>query len=227
MRLKTVKELLRVVIGLAIFAYGVHLTIAANIGVNPWDVLGQGIAKHTPLNYGIAMTATSILVLLIDVLLRQPIGYGMLIDALLTGNLVQLYNDYGHFTNNLVGETLKLSGIPAVCASVVMMLIGIVFMAVGQAIYMGAGQSCGPRDTMLVGLALRFRKIPIGLIQNCILLSVFVVGWILGGSVGIGTVICVLLTGPVMEYVFKIMKFEPRKINHKNIIESTKILFGV
>ena len=72
---------LQIVGGLAVFAFGVHLTIFANIGLAPWDCLGMGISYHTPLNYGLSMTTIAVLVLCIDLLLRERIGFGTVIDA--------------------------------------------------------------------------------------------------------------------------------------------------
>ena len=69
------RQWLRVVAGLLVFAFGVHLTIYANIGLAPWDCLGMGISYHTPLNYGIAMTSVAVLVLGIDLLLKENIGF--------------------------------------------------------------------------------------------------------------------------------------------------------
>ena len=217
-------ELLRVILGLMVFSYGVHLIIAADIGVAPWDCLGQGIANHTPLNYGMAMTVVSICVLALDLLLRQPIGYGILFDTFLTGNMIQFCNDHCGFSNGLISMTLQLDGLGAILASCLMICVGLVFMAVGQVIYIGAGQSCGPRDTLTVGLGQCFPKVPIGLIQNSILLVVFVAGWLLGGSVGVGTLLGVFGTGIVMQVVFGIMHFEPREVRHRSFAETTRML---
>ena len=68
----------RIILGLGVFALGVHLTIFANIGLAPWDCLGMGVANHTPLNYGLAMTSVSVTILIIDLLLRERIGFGHL-----------------------------------------------------------------------------------------------------------------------------------------------------
>ena len=79
---------LRIAAGLLVFSFGVHLTIYANIGLAPWDCLGMGIAAHTPFNYGVSMTLIAVTVLLIDLMLKERIGFGTVIDALLTGNFV-------------------------------------------------------------------------------------------------------------------------------------------
>lgn len=142
---------LRIVLGLLVFSFGVHLTIYANIGLAPWDCLGMGIAKHTPFNYGISMTIIAVTVLMIDILLKEKIGFGTIIDALLTGNFVQAFN----YMNPLPENTNTWIGIA-------IMLFGFVFMALGMWIYMKAEQCCGPRDALLVGLGKRLPKIPIG-----------------------------------------------------------------
>ena len=141
------RQWLRIVLGLLVFAFGVHLTICANIGLAPWDCLGMGISYHTPLNYGLSMTAMSVVILLIDLALRERIGFGTIIDALLTGNFIQLYNDLDPLPEN---HSLWLG--------VLVMLIGFVFMALGMLIYMKAAQGCGPRDSLMT--ATRKRRVP-------------------------------------------------------------------
>ena len=121
-------EWVQIAAGLAVFSFGVHLTIHANIGLAPWDCLGMGVAGHTVLNYGIAMTVMSVIILLIDLALKERIGYGTIIDAFLTGNLVQLCNDLNPFPLN---SNLWLG--------ILIMLAGFVFMALGMWIYMKAG----------------------------------------------------------------------------------------
>ena len=201
--------------GLAVFAFGVHLTIYANIGLAPWDCLGMGISYHTFMNYGLAMTVMSLAVLLIDMLLREQIGYGTIIDALLTGNLVQLYNDMDPLPEN---HNLWI-GIAA-------MLIGFVFMALGMCIYMGAAQGCGPRDSLLVGLGKRMPKIPIGVVEIILWAVVLAIGWLLGGPVGIGTLISTFGAGAVMQLVYSLFHFEPREISHRDVTVVTRELLG-
>ena len=132
---------LKIVVGLFIFSFGVHLTIFANIGLAPWDCLGMGISYHTPLNFGMSMMVIALAVLGIDLIMREKIGYGTIIDALLTGNFIQFFNDINPLPLN---ENMWL-GIP-------IMLGGFVFMALGMAVYMKSEQGCGPRDALLVGV---------------------------------------------------------------------------
>ncbi len=210
-----VLQWLQIVSGLLVFAFGVHLTIYANIGLAPWDCLGMGISYHTPLNYGLSMTVMSVVILCIDLLLRERIGYGTVIDALLTGNFVQMYNDLNPLPEN---RSLWLG--------IAVMLSGFVFMALGMLIYMKAAQCCGPRDSLLIGLGKRMPRIPIGAVEIILWAAVLLVGWLLGGPVGIGTLISTFGAGAVMQVVYSILHFEPREIRHRDVLEVTAILLG-
>lgn len=212
---KVVRLWLQIAAGLLVFALGVHLTIFANIGLAPWDCLGMGIAKHTPLNYGVAMTLMAVIILGIDLLLKERIGFGTVIDALLTGNFVQLYNDL----NPLPLNTNLWLGI-------LIMLAGFAFMALGMMIYMKGEQCCGPRDSLLVGLGKRLPRWPIGLVEILLWAVVLLAGWLLGGPVGIGTLISTFGAGLVMQLVYSALHFEPRSIRHRDIVEIWKVLRG-
>ena len=206
---------LQIVSGLLVFSFGVHLTIYANIGLAPWDCLGMGISYHTPLNYGLSMTLMAVIILIIDLCLHERIGYGTIIDALLTGNFVQMYNDLNPFPKN---ENLWMG--------IVLMLVGFVFMALGMWIYMRAGQCCGPRDSLLVGIGKRLPKLPIGLVEILLWAAVLLIGWLLGGPVGIGTLISTFGAGAVMQLVYNALHFDPRDVKHRSVIEVTRILLG-
>ena len=206
-RSKILLEWLQIAAGLLAFAFGVHLTIYANIGLAPWDCLGMGIARHTPLNYGLSMTAIALLVLGIDLLLKERIGFGTIIDALLTGNFVQMFNDLNPFPAN-----------QNLFAGIGIMLVGFAFMALGMWIYMSAGQCCGPRDAMLVGLGKRMPRVPIGVVEILLWGAVLLVGWLLGGPVGIGTLISTFGAGLVMQLVYSAVRFEPRDVAHRDVV---------
>ncbi|MBP5462568.1 MAG: hypothetical protein J6Y20_10620 [Lachnospiraceae bacterium] len=203
---KILLEWLKIAAGLVVFAFGVHLTIYANIGLAPWDCLGMGIAKHTPFNYGISMTLVAVTVLLIDLALRERIGFGTIIDALLTGNFVQIFNSLNPFEDN---ENLWFG--------IAIMLVGFVFMALGMWIYMRAQQCCGPRDALLVGLGKRLPKIPIGIVEILLWAVVLLIGFLLGGPVGWGTLISTFGAGLVMQFVYNIIRFEPRELKHRDV----------
>ena len=206
---------LKIVIGLLIFSLGVHLTIRANLGLAPWDCLGMGISFQTPLNYGLSMTMIGVIILLIDILIKEKIVFGTIIDALLTGNAVQLFNDIDPFPetkNTFVG--------------ILIIVAGLALMAIGQYFYMSSAQGCGPRDALLVGLGQRLSRLPIGVVQIILWGTVLLTGWLLGGPVGIGTIVSTLGSGIVMQTVFTFIKFEPRAIEHRSVIDTLNILYN-
>ena len=212
-RTEIFRQWLRIIIGLLVFAFGVHLTIFANIGLAPWDCLGMGIARHTPLNYGISMTLMAVLILGIDLFLKERIGYGTVIEALLTGNFVQFFNDLNPLPLN------KSLG-----SGILIMLLGFVIMAVGMWIYMRACQCCGPRDSLLVGIGKRMPKVPIGMVEIIIWAGVLLAGALLGGPVGVGTLISTFGAGAVMQVVYHFLHFEPRDLIHRDIRYITRCL---
>lgn len=206
---------LKIIFGLLVFSLGVHLTIRANLGVAPWDCLGLGVSYHTPLNYGLAMTSISVIILLIDILMKEKIGFGTVIDALLTGNFIQLFNDIDPFP-----ETT------GIFAGIMIIISGLALMAVGQFFYMLSAQGCGPRDALLVGLGKRLGRLPIGAVQIILWGTALFIGWLLGGPVGIGTLVSTFGSGIVMQIIYDLIKFEPRDVKHRSVTETLKILAG-
>lgn len=198
---------LRILFGLAVYSFGVHLTIYANIGLAPWDCLGMGISIHTPLNYGRSMVLISVTAVLIQLVLRENIGFATLLDAIITGNLTQLLNDYSPYTEN-----------HSISLGFVLMLFGFLFISLGMYLYMSAEQGCGPKDGLLIAIGKRMPKIPIGVVEILLWVVVTLIGWMLGGSVGIGTVISTFGAGAVMQLFFDVIGFEPRKLHHKNLL---------
>ena len=109
---------------------------------------------------------------------------------------------------------------------IAIMLFGFVFMALGMWIYMKAEQCCGPRDALLVGLGKHLPKIPIGVVEVLLWAVVLLGGFLLGGPIGIGTVISTFGAGIIMQFVYNIIRFEPRKLKHRGVAETAKVLLS-
>ena len=189
-----------------------YLTIHANIGAAPWDVLNLGISKTTGILYGTASIAVSITILIIDILLKEPIGIAMFIDAIVVGKSVDFFN--------------WLHAIPAcssLMASVLVLIAGLFIIAYTQYTYMIASLGCGPRDTLMIGLAKRVKRVPIGLVSVALLSTVTLTGWLLGGPVGIGTILCALGAGPIMQLAFRTVRFDATVIHHQRLRDSMKV----
>lgn len=204
-----VRQFLKILLGLSIYSFGVYLTIYANIGLAPWDSLAVGISRHVPLNYGGTMVAISLTAVILQLLLRESIGFATLFDALLTGNLTQLLCDISPYPEN-----------HSLWFGIAYMLFGFLFIALGMYVYMKVEQGCGPKDGLLIAIGKRLPKIPIGVVEILLFAFVTLIGWLLGGNVGIGTVISTFGAGAVMHLFYSIIHFEPRELKHKSIAET-------
>ena len=212
---KIFKSTLLASFGLFLFGFGVYLTIQANIGVGPWDAFNLGLSKTFNIKYGTASITVSLIILAIDICLKEKIGIGMLLDAFIVGKTVDLFNAI----NLVPAQTSFLS-------SLIVINVGMIIMGFSQFLYMKAGLGCGPRDTLLVGLKRKIAKVPIGAISICLLTIVTAIGYLLGGPIGIGTLLSAALEGYYMQWAFKIVHFDPTKICHQSLLESWRILVG-
>ena len=195
--------------------FGLYLTIRANIGAAPWDVLNLGISHTFGILYGTASILVSLTILLIDILMKEPVGIAMFIDAIVVGKSVDFFN--------------WLDPVPpctSLWTSIPLMLAGLVILAYTQYAYMIASLGCGPRDTLMVGLSKRVRRIPIGVVSILILSTATLIGWLLGGPVGIGTLICAFGAGPIMQLAFRTVRFDATAIRHQRLSESLRVFFS-
>ncbi len=207
-----VTNMLLAAVSLFVNGFGVYLTIQANIGAGPWDVLNLGLSKTLGILYGTASIVVSYTILGIDIALREPIGIAMFIDAFVVGKAVDFFNRIGAVPKC---ESL-VTGIPV-------MIIGLIIMAYTQYTYMSASLGCGPRDTLLVALAKRAGRIPIGVVSITLLSLATFIGWLLGGPVGIGTLICAFCTGPIMQMAFKSVRFDATHVHHQHLADSVRV----
>ena len=200
-------------VSLFVNGFGIYLTIRANIGAAPWDVLNLGVSHTLGIYYGSASIAISLTILLIDILLREPIGLAMFVDAVVVGKSVDFFNWLG-----LVPKASSL------LTAVPMMIAGLFIIAYTQYSYMLASLGCGPRDTLLVGLAKRVEKIPIGAVSIALLGTATLIGWLLGGQVGIGTLIYAFGSGPIMQMAFQSVHFDATHIRHQRLKDSCRVI---
>ena len=213
--LEILKNSLLAAFGLFCFGVGVYLTIQANIGVAPWDAFCIGLSQKLGILYGTASIMISLTIVIIDLLLKERIGIGMILDAIVVGKAV----DFCNWLNPV--PTLQNP-----FAGVLLMLAGLFVMGFSQFIYMKAALTCGPRDSMLVALGKRLPRVPLGVISIGILVIVLAIGWLLGGPIGIGTVISTFCMGPMMQLAFALVKFDATKVQHQDLLQSFRVLFS-
>lgn len=200
-------------VGLVFFSFGLYLQLVADVGLAPWQVLNEGLFLHLPITFGQTSILISLAVVAADLLLREPIGVGTILDALVVGWATDFFL--------WLDPVKKPDGF---LMAVVLLLLGTVAACVSQYIYMKAALSCGPRDALLVAVGKRLPKIPIGTVNILMTAVVLAAGWILGGTVGVGTLITLFGTGIIMDLVFKVLRFEPRTIVHEGLTQTIAAL---
>ena len=184
----------RLVWGLFLFGFGIALMVAADLGLGPWDVFHQGVSTHTPIPIGSVVIITGVVILVLWIPLKERIGIGTLLNALLIGAVMDL--------------TLIWLETPA--ASIIRwfyLVGGIVIVGIGSGYYIGAGLGPGPRDGLMTGLARR--GWPIGLARLGVELMALIGGWLLGGTIGAGTVLFALGIGPLVHVLLPRMTVKP------------------
>ena len=197
--------------GFILCASSTVFMLNSNLGLSPWDVFHQGISNVTGLTIGQANILSSIVVIIIGIILRQRIGLGTLLNIVMVGKIIDIINE-----SNIIPVANNLS------MGIIMMIIGMFVMGYGCYLYIGCELGCGPRDGVMVGLSAKLKR-PIKLVRGSIEVLVLLVGVVLGGKVGIGTLISAVTIGYCIQLTFKICKFDAVNVKHKSVFESIKI----
>lgn len=198
---------IRLIIGFILCASSTVFMLNSNLGLSPWDVFHQGISNVTGMTIGQANILSGIIVIIICIGLKQRIGIGTLLNIVMIGKFVDIIDE----SNIIPMANTLLSGI-------IMMMIGMFVMGYGCYLYIGCELGCGPRDGVMVGLSSKLKK-SIKLIRGSIEIFVLIIGFILGGKVGIGTLISAISIGYCIQIVFKIKNFDAVNVRHKSIME--------
>jgi uncharacterized membrane protein YczE len=183
----------RCIVGLALFGLGISLLIVAELGLAPWDVLHEGISKRTGVPIGTVIIGVGLVVLLLWIPLRERPGIGTVLNALEIGLVVDL-------TLPLLPDLNHLA------ARIAALVVGVVLVGVGSGLYIGAGLGAGPRDGLMLGLerlGLSVRRA-----RTLIEVTVLGLGWGLGGTVGIGTVMFAVGIGPLVQLLLPFLRVD-------------------
>jgi len=201
-------RLLNMMTGLFLYALGIVLMINANIGYAPWEVFHVGLANTIGLSIGVTSIIAGIVIVIIVTVLGEELGLGTICSMILTGVFIDVIFFIGIIpkTNNfLIG--------------IIMLIGGLFILALGSYFYIKSAFGVGPRDNLMVVLAKK-TKMPVGFCRGIIELLVTVIGWILGGMVGIGTVFSVIAIGFCVQITFYVLKFDVTRIEHENLKET-------
>ncbi len=188
----------RLLAGLWLFALGVVLGLRSGLGVSPWDVFHDGIRQATPLSFGAATVLVGVVLVVVALGADVRVGPGTLVNMVAIGVFADALLASG-FVQDLAAWPL-----PVRLAAV---LAGVGLVALGSALYIGAGLGSGPRDSLMLALSAR-TQLPIGLIRGLLETTVLGVGWLLGGVVGVGTLLFAFGIGPAVQLAFRVLRVD-------------------
>jgi len=207
------KKMPSLILGLFLFAVGVVMSLYSDLGMSPWGVFQVGLAKSMPLTLGEVSQVVGLAVLLLGWALGFPPGLGTVANMYLIGVFIDLVMEWG-----------LLPQPAGFVPQMVMLLLGIVVIGVASLLYLRVQLGAGPRDGLMVGLVTRLDR-PVYQVRMAIEVTVLVVGFFLGGPVGIGTILNAVLMGPVVQRSFKLGGFDP-KSEQVDLFKLARILSG-
>ncbi|GAS95080.1 integral membrane protein [Mycolicibacterium canariasense] len=182
-------------VGLVGYGLSMAMMVRAGLGLDPWDVFHQGLTRHTPMTIGTATAVVGVIVLLAWIPLRNKPGIGTVANVVVIAVTV----DAG----------LALLAAPeSLPARIALMLGAVLLNAISTVLYIGAGLGPGPRDGLMTGLVAR-TGLSVRLVRTAIEATVLAAGWLLGGTVGVGTVVYAFGIGPLVQLI---LRFMPRRL---------------
>ncbi len=207
--IRYIQKTLRLVFGLFLFALGISLSIQANVGLSPWDAFSMGVAYKTGISFGNIIVISGLVIILADYILKEKIGFGTILNAILIGKFV-----------DLIQSTAIIPLMTNFYLGIIMILAGQLVISIGSFYYIGASLGCGPRDALMVALGKRMPRVPIGVIRGMIEGTVLLIGWLLGAKIGLGTVISAFGIGFILQFTFRFLRFDVKNIQHESVLDT-------
>lgn len=198
--------------GLLVSAVGITMMLQANVGLEPWSVLQQGIAQTCGITYGVSSILVGAAVILIAIACGERVGLGTVANIILCGVFID--------------SLLALGWIPQMTDTlpgVLMLLAGLELLALGTWLYMRSALGSGPRDALMVAMARKTGR-SVGLCRAAVELVIIFVGWRLGGQVGLGTVISALGLGTLFNLNFDLLRFDAAALHQEDLAETLRRL---
>jgi len=186
------RRLVQLYLGLVLYGVSMALFLRSQLGNMPWDVLHQGIERYVPVSFGTITIATGVIVLLLWIPLRQRPGLGTVSNVLVIGVVVDL-------ALRVVGEPSHLA------VRIAFLVAGVVLNAVATACYIGARFGPGPRDGLMTGVVAKYGW-PVRRVRTVIEVAVVAVGFALGGTLGVGTLVYALAVGPLVHPLLPLLR---------------------
>jgi uncharacterized membrane protein YczE len=190
------RRLVQLFAGLLLFGVSMAFMVQSALGLNPWDVLHQGLSRVTGLSFGWVVILLGIPILLLWIPLRQRPGFGTIANVVVVGFAVD-------------GALAVLPAGATIPARAGYLVAGILLNGLATGLYLGSRFGPGPRDGLMTGIAARFPRLSLRLVRTTIELSVLGAGFLLGGKVGIGTIAYAVAIGPLVQLFLPLCSVDP------------------
>jgi uncharacterized membrane protein YczE len=200
--------------GLFLYALGIVVTLNANVGYAPWEMFHVGLAKTMGISIGIASIIVGVIIGIIAVFLGEKLGFGTILNMVLIGIFLDIILQFKIIPiayNMIVG--------------IAMLIVGLFIIALATYYYIKSGFGAGPRDSLMVALT-RKTGLPVGACRGIIELMAVCVGWMLGGLLGIGTMISAFAIGFCIQITFKWLAFDATEVKHETLNQTYKVFIG-
>ena len=211
---KVLYRFVRLFFGLFLYAVGIVLTMNAHIGYAPWEVFHAGLALVMDLPIGFISILVGLIICVISFLVGEKLGIATLCNMVFVGVFMDML--------------IALKIIPIITnlyVGILQLIVGLFVIAIASYFYISSGYGAGPRDSLMVALA-RKTRLPVGACRGGMEVTVVIIGALLGGMVGIGTLIAALMIGFCIQIIFRLFRFDPTKVAHEDIGVSLKKLFS-
>jgi len=186
-------DFLMIQFGFVLFGLSIDMMVRANLGLGPWDVLHMALTYHLPITLGEASIGVAFVVVLLDVILREPLGWGTIANMIFIGVWIDILKPF-------------VPSVPSVFwIQIAYLLLGTIVMGFATAIYIGVDAGAGPRDSLMLALS-RLSKTSVRRARTILEISAVAVGWLLGGPAWLGTLVFALAIGPAVQLAFKLLR---------------------
>jgi uncharacterized membrane protein YczE len=192
------RDFLVIQLGFLLFGLSIDMMVQANLGLSSWDVLHMALTYHLPVSLGEASIAVAFIIVIVDVILREPLGWGTIMNVVFIGVWVDVLRPY-------------VPSVPsAFWVQVPYLLLATLVMGFATAIYIGVDAGAGPRDSLMLALS-RISKTSLRLSRTVLEGTAVLVGWALGGPFWLGTIVSAITIGPAVQFAFRVLKIRQPK----------------
>jgi uncharacterized membrane protein YczE len=207
-----IKRFIKLMVGLFLYSLGIVITMKANIGFASWEVFHKGISNISGISIGQVSIIVGLIICGVVLLMGEKLGVGTILNMLFIGIFIDLLIDLNF-----------IPGVNTYTAGIIMLLAGILIIAFATYFYIDSSFGAGPRDSLMVAVE-RKTGLEVGVARGIIEVSVVFIGWLLGGPVGLGTILAAISFGFFIQLVFKLMNFDAAEIEHETFTQTVKNL---